>query len=212
MRSRLRGLGGGDHSEAHDQAGREREGDNAELERNHTPPTAAVGAPWPRTRGCPDQRARWYGRPMEEPMKRKGRKRVAAPPSAADDDARSLALELAGMRPLQLVDPVALRLVLEEGESAWRHVTGTWLRVQTRGQWSQPSRATRWSRIAGCCSAWQRARSWRSGGDRWSGSRRTWRPAMWCWTSATDHRVRSPVQARPSSQSLASPASTASRP
>lgn len=70
-------------------------------------------------------------------MELKGRKRVAAPASAADDDARSLALELAGMRPLQFVDPVALRLVLEEGESAWRHVTGGWLRVQTGGQWSQ---------------------------------------------------------------------------
>lgn len=70
-------------------------------------------------------------------MKRTRRERVAAPPSAVDDDARSLALELAGMRLLPPVDPVALRLVLDEGEAAWRHLAGIWLRVQTLGQWSQ---------------------------------------------------------------------------
>ena len=70
-------------------------------------------------------------------MRLKGRESVAGSHGASNDDARSLALELAGMRDLDPVDPVVLRLVLEEGETAWRHVTGLWLRVQTGGQWSQ---------------------------------------------------------------------------
>ena len=69
-------------------------------------------------------------------MRLKGRERVAASHGASNDDARSLALELAGMRALQPADPVALRLVLEQGETAWRRVTGTWLRVRTSGRWS----------------------------------------------------------------------------
>jgi hypothetical protein len=69
-------------------------------------------------------------------MRLKGRERVAASHGASNDDARSLALELAGMRALQPADPVVLRLVLEQGETAWRRVTGTWLRVRTSGRWS----------------------------------------------------------------------------
>ena len=69
-------------------------------------------------------------------MRLKGRESVAGSHGASNDDARSLALELAGMRDLDPVDPVVLRLVLEEGETAWRRVTGTWLRVRTSGRWS----------------------------------------------------------------------------
>lgn len=69
-------------------------------------------------------------------MRLKGREGVAGSHGASNDDARSLALELAGMRDLDPVDPVVLRLVLEEGETAWRRVTGTWLRVRTSGRWS----------------------------------------------------------------------------
>lgn len=69
-------------------------------------------------------------------MKVQHREHVAPPPEAVDADARALALELGGLSPRQLVDPVTVRLVLENGEQAWRRVDGMWLRVQTGGQWS----------------------------------------------------------------------------
>jgi hypothetical protein len=53
-----------------------------------------------------------------------------------DEDARALALELAGLRPQNQVDPVVLHLVIEDGEVAWRLVPGMWFRVQSAGQWS----------------------------------------------------------------------------
>jgi hypothetical protein len=70
-------------------------------------------------------------------MKLRHRDPVASPPSAVDEDARALALELAGMRPQQAIDPVALRLVLEAGEVAWRLVPRMWFRVQSQGEWGQ---------------------------------------------------------------------------
>lgn len=66
------------------------------------------------------------------------RERPAEPTrSTADDDARALALGLAGLAPLQPADPMSLGLVLEQGETAYR-VHWSWLSHRTRAGWSQP--------------------------------------------------------------------------
>jgi hypothetical protein len=69
------------------------------------------------------------------------RKRHAPPPVilAGDaDDARRLALELAGSLPLRPIDPMSLGVVLEPGETAYR-TTGVWLRALAGGGWSAAS-------------------------------------------------------------------------
>ena len=60
----------------------------------------------------------------------------------AQDDARRLALEIAGLEPAGSVDPVDLRVVLEEGESAWRRLDDLWLRIRVDGVWSDASPGT----------------------------------------------------------------------
>jgi hypothetical protein len=57
--------------------------------------------------------------------------------TAAGEDARTLALELAGMRPVALLDPMQFGLVLESGESAYR-ATDLWLTHRGPSGWSQP--------------------------------------------------------------------------
>ena len=57
--------------------------------------------------------------------------------SAAAEDARALALGLAGLAPLDRVDPMSLGLVLEPGETAYRLVTA-WLSHRGPGRWSAP--------------------------------------------------------------------------
>jgi hypothetical protein len=56
---------------------------------------------------------------------------------AAVEDARALALELAGLRPRQVIDPTALGIVLEHDEAPLRTVR-VWLRWLVDGQW-QPA-------------------------------------------------------------------------
>lgn len=53
---------------------------------------------------------------------------------AAVEDARALALELAGLRPAHVVDPTALGVVVEPGEAALRAVA-VWVRWRVDGQW-----------------------------------------------------------------------------
>lgn len=54
--------------------------------------------------------------------------------AAAVEDARALALELAGLRPHQMVDASSLGIVVEPGETALRSVP-IWLRWQVDGEW-----------------------------------------------------------------------------
>src|SRR4051812_47971032 len=51
--------------------------------------------------------------------------------------ARALALGLAGLAPLETVNPMDLGLVLEPGETAYRVVT-TWHSHRGSGRWSAP--------------------------------------------------------------------------
>jgi hypothetical protein len=44
----------------------------------------------------------------------------------AGDDARQLAMELAGLQPVRSVDPVGMRVVLEPDEDAWRQLDHLW--------------------------------------------------------------------------------------
>ena len=57
----------------------------------------------------------------------------------ANDDARRLAMEIAGLEPTECVDPVGMRVVLEPEETAWRQLDGLWLRVKVDGAWSDAS-------------------------------------------------------------------------
>lgn len=57
--------------------------------------------------------------------------------SAAAEDARALALGLAGLAPVDRVEPMDLGLVLEPGEAAYRVITG-WLSHRALGRWSAP--------------------------------------------------------------------------
>lgn len=57
------------------------------------------------------------------------------------DDARRLAMEIAGLEPTVSVDPVLLRVILEPGEAAWRQLDDLWLRVMVDGAWSQAAQA-----------------------------------------------------------------------
>ena len=50
-------------------------------------------------------------------------------------DARDLALELAGLRPLRAPDPIALGVVLEMDETPWRS-TFAWLRMRGPSAWT----------------------------------------------------------------------------
>jgi hypothetical protein len=70
-------------------------------------------------------------------------KRARAEPRAPAyiEDARRLALELAGLETPTYLDPMRAGLVLEPGEAA-RRAVGLWLRVQTGGQWSAPTSVT----------------------------------------------------------------------
>lgn len=54
------------------------------------------------------------------------------------EDARRLALELAGLQVPSYLDPMQVGLVLEPGETS-RRAVALWLRVQTGGQWSAPT-------------------------------------------------------------------------
>lgn len=72
------------------------------------------------------------------------RRKIGAPPhppsalaEAAVEDARALALELAGLRAGQAIDPSALGVVLERDEAPLRTVD-VWLRWLIDGQW-QPA-------------------------------------------------------------------------
>lgn len=60
--------------------------------------------------------------------------------SAAAEDARALALGLAGLAPMQTVDPMSLGLVLESDESAYRVLTA-WTSYQEMRKWSQPTQS-----------------------------------------------------------------------
>ncbi|SDP18479.1 hypothetical protein SAMN04489867_1664 [Pedococcus dokdonensis] len=57
----------------------------------------------------------------------------------ARDDARRLAMEVAGLEPGVHVDPVAMRVVLEPDETAWRRLERLWFRVKVDGAWSAAS-------------------------------------------------------------------------
>jgi hypothetical protein len=61
----------------------------------------------------------------------------------AHEDARKLAMEIAGLEPVVYVDPVGMRVILEPGEAAWRQLDNLWLRVMVDGAWSEaaPARA-----------------------------------------------------------------------
>jgi hypothetical protein len=58
--------------------------------------------------------------------------------SPAAEDARALALQLAGLRPPVLLDPMSLELVLEPGESAYR-IAELWLSHRGPSGWSAPA-------------------------------------------------------------------------
>lgn len=60
--------------------------------------------------------------------------RPSALTTAAVEDARALALELAGLRPRQAIDPAALGIVIEPDEASLRTVE-VWLRWLLDGQW-----------------------------------------------------------------------------
>ena len=70
----------------------------------------------------------------------RGKRRVAEPVDSrvleASDDARQLAMEIAGLQPARSVDPVGMRVVLEPEESAWRQLDDLWFRVTVDGGWS----------------------------------------------------------------------------
>jgi hypothetical protein len=61
----------------------------------------------------------------------------------AHEDARRLAMEIAGLESVASIDPVGMRLVLEPDEAAWRQLDDLWLRVMVDGAWSDaaPARA-----------------------------------------------------------------------
>jgi hypothetical protein len=76
----------------------------------------------------------------------RGKRRAAEPVDRraleARDDARQLAMEIAGLRPSGSVDPVAMRVVLEPEETAWRQLDDLWLRVMVDGAWSDAASAS----------------------------------------------------------------------
>lgn len=80
--------------------------------------------------------------------KRRGAEPVDSRVLAAHEDARRLAMEIAGMEPAVSVDPVGMRVVLESDETAWRQLDDLWLRVMVDGAWSEaaPARALLTSR------------------------------------------------------------------
>ena len=55
----------------------------------------------------------------------------------AADQARALALGLAGLVPLPTVDPTAIGLVLEPGECAYR-IASAWTSHRDTGRWTRP--------------------------------------------------------------------------
>lgn len=57
--------------------------------------------------------------------------------SSAVEDARVLALEVSGLRPRRLLDPAALGLVLEPGESAYRAMD-LWVSQRGASGWPAP--------------------------------------------------------------------------
>lgn len=57
----------------------------------------------------------------------------------AHEEARRLAMELAGLEPGVSVDPVGMRVVLELDETAWRRLDSLWFRVMVDGAWSVAS-------------------------------------------------------------------------
>jgi hypothetical protein len=59
----------------------------------------------------------------------------------AHDDARRLAMEIAGLEPTVRVDPVGMQVVLEVAETAWRQLDDLWLRVKVDGTWSDAASA-----------------------------------------------------------------------
>lgn len=69
------------------------------------------------------------------------KRRVAEPANShaleASDDARHLAMEIAGLQLARKVDPVGMRVVLEPEESAWRQLEDLWFRVMVHGLWSE---------------------------------------------------------------------------
>ena len=64
--------------------------------------------------------------------------RLARDRTEAHHDARALALELARGEPSACFDPMAAGVVLQPGETVYRHVS-LWIRVQTRGRWADAS-------------------------------------------------------------------------
>jgi hypothetical protein len=76
----------------------------------------------------------------------RGKRRAAEPVDEralrAGDDARQLAMELAGLQPAMSVDPVGMRVVLEPDEDAWRQLDHLWLRVKVDGVWSDAAPAS----------------------------------------------------------------------
>ena len=67
---------------------------------------------------------------------RKTSTRPARTPAA--EEARALALGLAGLAPLPTVDPMAIGLVLEPGESAYQ-VAMAWVSHRAGAGWTEPS-------------------------------------------------------------------------
>ena len=85
---------------------------------------------------CPKHESSWYMPVMESPM-RMG-KRTAAPSAvlvADAEDARALALELAGAQCSPSLDPMEFGVVLEPGETAYRS-TAVWLRAKSGAAWT----------------------------------------------------------------------------
>lgn len=63
----------------------------------------------------------------------------AARPLAAEQ-ARGLALGLAGLQPLPAVDPMAIGLVIEPGEHAYQ-VASAWVSYRDADRWTRPSQS-----------------------------------------------------------------------
>ncbi len=74
-------------------------------------------------------------------LRKQGQAPQAVGPAEAAD-ARALALELAGLRQGQPIDPMSLGFVLEPSEAPLR-VAMSWLRIRADGLWSEAS----WSQV-----------------------------------------------------------------
>jgi hypothetical protein len=68
-------------------------------------------------------------------LKRDARSANAAAELADVDDARHLAMEIAGLEEARTIDPIEMRAVLEPGESAWRRLRNMWFRQAAGGKW-----------------------------------------------------------------------------